>query len=85
MASQGVTMHQLRFLPLRASLRRWQAARSWARLIREAEALWHVEPLAMHRLAAEELGCLLEEVPPCMRRRVNRWLLRFGVLTRLNP
>jgi hypothetical protein len=39
----------------------------------------------MHRLAAQELGSLLTEVPPRLRRRVNRWLERFGVTTRLIP
>lgn len=64
-------------------LRRWQAARTWARLIREAEALWRVDVRALHRLAAHELGQLVEEVPPLLRQRVNRWLARLGVLTRL--
>ena len=64
-------------------LRRWQAVRTWARLIREAEALWRVDVRALHRLAAEELGQLLVEVPPQLRQRVNRWLARLGVATRL--
>ena len=64
-------------------LRRWQAARTWARLIREAEALWFVDVHALHRLAARELMRLVHEVPPRLRRRVNRWLKRFRVLTRL--
>lgn len=64
-------------------LRRWQAVRTWARLIREAEALWRVDVRALHRLAAQELGQLLQEVPPHLRRRVNRWLARLGVATRL--
>ncbi|MCP9926846.1 hypothetical protein [Cyanobium sp. CH-040] len=85
MAVRGVTIQRPGLSQPRCSLQRWQAARSWARLIREAEALWHVEALAMHRLAAQELGSLLEEVPPGLRRRVNPWLERFGVLTRLNP
>ncbi len=71
--------------PLRRSLSNWQVSRTWARLIREAEALWRVDVRAMHRLAAQELGSLLTEVPPRLRRRVNRWLERFGVSTRLNP
>lgn len=70
--------------PLRQRLLRWQENRTWARLIREAEALWRVDVRAMHRLAAHELGTLLQEVPPPQRRRVNRWLSRFGVLTRLH-
>jgi hypothetical protein len=39
----------------------------------------------MHRIAAQELGALLSEVPPRLRHRVNRWLERFGVKTRFNP
>jgi hypothetical protein len=70
---------------LRRSLANWQVSRTWARLIREAEALWRVDVRAMHRLAAQELGSLLTEVPPRLRRRVNRWLERFGVTTRLIP
>lgn len=71
--------------PLRRSLATWQISRTWARLIREAEALWRVDVRAMQRLAAQELASLLTEVPPKLRRRVNRWLERFGVVTRLNP
>ena len=59
-------------------------SRTWARLIREAEGLWKVDVRAMHRIAAQELGALLNEVPPRLRRRVNLWLKRFGVRTRLN-
>jgi hypothetical protein len=73
------------FDPLRRSLSSWQVSRTWARLIREAECLWRVDVRAMHRVAAQELGSLLTEVPPRLRRRVNRWLERFGVITRLNP
>jgi hypothetical protein len=69
--------------PLLRRLRRWQAARSWARLIREAEALWRVDVRVLHRLAAHELMGLNQEVPPGQRRRVNRWLQRFHVATRL--
>jgi hypothetical protein len=43
-----------------------------------------VDVRAMHRLAAHELGSLLTEVPPRLRGRVNRWLVRFGVKTRIN-
>jgi len=68
---------------LPARLRRWQSVRSWARLIREAEALWHVDVRALHRLAAQELVQLVQEVPPGLRRRVNLWLERFRVSTRL--
>lgn len=64
-------------------LRRWQAVRTWARLIREAESLWRVDVRALHRLAAQELGQLVQEVPPQLRQRVNRWLKRLGVATRL--
>jgi hypothetical protein len=64
-------------------LRRWQTVRTWARLIREAEALWRVDVRVLHRLAAQELGQLLQEVPPSLRHRVNQWLERFHVVTRL--
>ena len=69
--------------PLLRRLRRWQTARTWARLIREAESLWRVDVRVLHRLAAQELMGLNHEVPPGQRRRVNRWLRRFHVLTRL--
>jgi len=69
--------------PVQQQLRRWQAVRTWARLIREAEALWRVDVRALHRLGAHELGQLVQEVPPRLRQRVNRWLARFGVATRL--
>ncbi|MFM7361547.1 MAG: hypothetical protein ACKO6F_11615 [Cyanobium sp.] len=69
--------------PLLQRLRRWQTARTWARLIREAEALWRVDVRVLHRLAAQELMGLNQEVPPGQRRRVNRWLQRFRVITRL--
>jgi hypothetical protein len=42
-----------------------------------------VDVRVLHRLAAMELGQLLEEVPPRMRRRVNQWLKRFRTATRL--
>lgn len=69
--------------PMQLRLQRWQAVRTWARLIREAEALWRVDVRALHRLAAQELGQLVQEVPPRLRCRVNRWLARLGVATRL--
>ncbi|MBC1261038.1 hypothetical protein FQK07_07070 [Synechococcus sp. BSF8S] len=64
-------------------LRRWQKARTWARLIREAEALWRVNVRDLRRLGALELAQLLQEVPPSIRPRVNRWLEGYGALTRL--
>lgn len=70
--------------PLQERLHRWQSCRSWARLIREAESLWHVDVRSLHRLAAQELVQLVQEVPPRLRRRVNRWLERFHVSTRLH-
>lgn len=70
--------------PLQERLHRWQSCRSWARLIREAESLWHVDVRSLHRLAAQELVQLVQEVPPRLRRRVNRWLERFHVATRLH-
>ncbi|MFM7515271.1 MAG: hypothetical protein ACKO3F_18325 [Cyanobium sp.] len=69
--------------PLLAALRRWQAARSWARLIREAEGLWRVDVRVLRRLAATELMGLNQEVPRAQRGRVNRWLQRFHAGTRL--
>jgi hypothetical protein len=68
---------------LRRIVRRWQDARTWARLIREAEALWHIDVRDLHRLAALELGQLIEEVPKRLRARVNRWLAWYRVATRL--
>ncbi len=67
----------------RLRLNRWQVSRSWARLIREAESLWSVDVRALHRLAAQELGQLHEEVPCLLRGRVNRWLVGFRARTRL--
>jgi hypothetical protein len=65
-------------------LQRWQDTRTWARLIREAEALWHVDVRDLRRLGALELHQLLEEVPPTLRPRVNRWLRCYRVTTRLH-
>jgi hypothetical protein len=67
----------------RQRLLRWQAVRTWARLIREAEALWRVNVRDLRRLGALELDQLLQEVPPSIRPRVNRWLAGYGALTRL--
>jgi hypothetical protein len=69
---------------LQAQVQRWQDSRTWARLIREAEALWHVDVRDLRRLGALELSQLLEEVPPRLRPRVNRWLVCYGVCTRLD-
>jgi hypothetical protein len=52
-------------------------------LIREAEALWHVDVRDLRRLGALELSQLLQEVPPPLRPRVNRWLACYRVHTRL--
>ena len=64
-------------------VQRWQDTRTLARLIREAEALWHVNVRDLRRLGALELSQLLEEVPPALRPRVNRWLACYRVHTRL--
>lgn len=64
-------------------MHRWQTARSWAWLIREAEALWGVDVRILRRIASQELLLLPREVPPALRQRVNRWLQRFHVVTRL--
>ena len=53
------------------------------RLIREAEALWHVDVRAIRRMGADELSQLIEEVPTPHRKRVNRWLRCYAVATRL--
>ena len=68
---------------VRSRLQRWQQVRTWARLIREAECLWHVDVRELKRLGAMELSQLLEEVPSCQRGRVNRWLMRYSASTRL--
>jgi len=64
-------------------LKHWQSVRTWAWLIREAEALWSEDARFLQRLGAAELLQVVHEVPPKLRRRVNRWLKRFHVLTRL--
>ena len=69
--------------PIRSRLRQWQQVRTWARLIREAEALWHVDVRALRRMGADELSQLIGEVPAIHRRRVNRWLRCYAVATRL--
>ena len=68
---------------LKMRLRQWQQARSWARLIREAEKLWQVDAKELKRLGALELTQLLKEVPPSCRKRVNLWLIKYAVATRL--
>ncbi len=68
---------------LRSRLRHWQQVRTWARLIREAESLWHVDVRELRRVAELELSQLLCEVPPKQRQRVNRWLGKYSVATRL--
>ncbi len=78
----AVFIHRRRH-PIQNRLRRWQQVRTWARLIREAEALWHVDVRALRRMGAEELSQLLEEVPPAQRQRINRWLDGYRVATRL--
>ncbi len=67
---------------LKRRLRHWQQARSWARLIREAEHLWKVDSRELKRLGALELTQLLQEVPHSYRRRVNLWLIKYSVATR---
>jgi hypothetical protein len=70
---------------LHGRLCRWQRARTWARLIREAEALWRVDVRALRRIGALELSQLLQEVPPSLHLRVNRWLAGYAVCTRFRP
>ncbi len=69
---------------LRSRLRTWQQSRSWARLIREAENLWHVDIKELRLLGALELTQLIQEVPTSYRKRVNRWLDSYSVSTRFN-
>lgn len=61
----------------------WQSVRTWAWLIREAEGLWSEDARFLQRLGSTELLQVVQEVPPRLRRRVNLWLERFHVLTRL--
>ena len=75
-------MDQRQLLALQ--LASWQRARTLARLIREAEDLWHVDVRDLRRLGAMELDQLLHEVPPCLKPRVNRWLKGYGAATRLS-
>ena len=77
-----VFIHRRRH-PIQNRLRQWQQVRTWARLIREAEALWHVDVRALRRMGADELGQLIGEVPSMHRKRVNRWLRCYAVATRL--
>ena len=65
------------------SLYKWQQVRSWARLIREAEILWHDEQKELKRLGALELDQLIKEIPFSYRRRINLWLVKYSVGTRL--
>ena len=65
------------------SLYKWQQVRSWARLIREAEILWHDEQKELKRLGALELDQLIKEIPLSYRRRINLWLVKYSVGTRL--
>ena len=69
---------------IQSRLRQWQQVRSWGRLIREAENLWHVEVREVKRLGALELSHLLDEVPLPLRPRVNRWLENYASAKRLN-
>ena len=70
--------------PLCLRLATWQRARTLARLIREAEDLWHVDAKDLRRLGALELDQLLHEVPTGLRPRVNRWLKGYGAKTRMH-
>ena len=65
------------------SLHNWQQVRSWARLIREAEILWHDDQKELKRLGALELDQLIKEIPHSYRRRINLWLIKYAAGTRL--
>ncbi len=69
---------------LHQTLRKWQQVRTWARLILEAESLWHVDVKEVRRLAALELSQLLDEVPSSDRERVDRWLEVYSASTRFS-
>ncbi len=62
----------------------WQQARTWARLITEAESFWHEDIKEIRRIGELELSQLLNEVPRSQRSRVNRWLKYYLATTRLN-
>ncbi len=64
-------------------IKHWQSVRTWAWLIRESEALWSEDSRFLKRLGAAELLQVVQEVPPRLRRRVNLWLKRLNVITRL--
>ena len=68
--------------PLQVRICDWQQARTWARLIREAEGLWHVDARELRKIGELELSQLLQEVPPRQRSRVNRWLKGYLAATR---
>ena len=59
-------------------LRHWQEVRSWARLIKEAQKLWHDDAKALRRLGALEISQLFSEVPPVLARRVHMWLDKYS-------
>tara|TARA_B100000700_G_C14911312_1_gene792392 strand:+ start:773 stop:1063 length:291 start_codon:yes stop_codon:yes gene_type:complete len=69
---------------LKKSLSNWQQVRSWARLIREAEKLWHHDEKELKRLGALELSQILNEIPYSHKSRINKWLDSYYVSTRLN-
>ncbi len=70
--------------PLQKRVNAWQQARTWARLIREAESLWKEDQKEIKRIGELELSQLLSEIPKNQRQRVNRWLKYYLVTTRLN-
>ena len=58
-------------------------ARTWARLIREAETLWRTDVRPLQWLGAIELKRLQEETPRRLRPYVNSWLRCYRALTQL--
>lgn len=69
---------------IRRRLRKWQYARTWARLISETESLWRLEYRELRRIGAIELSQLLDEIPLGYRRRVDSWLIKYSAATRFN-
>ncbi len=77
-------VEQVTSVCLHKRLRQWKQVRSWARLIRAAENLWHVDEKELKRLGAIELMQLHHEVPLLQRKRVKRWLDNYSLGNKSN-